>query len=135
MLQSVCLSVCLSHAPKAKLVQFRAMVTIEHYETPCCKSNPLVSLSPKTGGSISFRRRWGDIALFSPPGYGPQAILLLFLIYLFLMIPARLVISKSTGPIFTKFSGLKVICLQMTNLKLVFRLYMGSCHGNRILLF
>ena len=72
------LSVCLSHAPKSKLVQFRAIVTIEHYKTPCCKSNPLVSLSPKTGGSISFRRRWGDIALFSPPGCGPTSVSNLF---------------------------------------------------------
>ena len=56
----------------------------------------------------------------------------MFLIYLFLTIPVRPILSKSTGPIFVKFPRLALI--EMIDLKLVFRSLERSCHGNQFML-
>jgi len=53
-------------------------------------------------------------------------VLLLFLIYLFLTIPLRPIISKSTRLIFAEFPGLVELSLQMVNLKLVFLIHRGT---------
>jgi len=52
--------------------------------------------------------------------------------FLFLTIAVRLIISKSSGPVFAKFSGLVELWPQM--MKLVFLSLKRRCHGNRILL-
>jgi len=55
-------------------------------------------------------------------------------IYLVLTIPVRPIISKSTGPIFAKRSGLVEQWLWMINLKLIFRSLKEHCSGNQNLL-
>jgi len=57
-----------------------------------------------------------------------QYVLLLFLIYSFLTIASDQ-LSQSTGPIFTKFSGLIQLWLQINDLKLIFRSLKGRCHA------
>jgi len=60
--------------------------------------------------------------------HGELYVLLLFLIHLFILfltIPVRPIISKSTGPIFTKFSRLIELWLRVINLKFVFRSLKG----------
>jgi len=61
-------------------------------------------------------------------------VLLLFLINLFLPIPARQIISQSNGPIFAKFSGLVKLWLYDQPETSFFRSLKGRCHGNQLLL-
>ena len=63
-------------------------------------------------------------------------ILLLFLIYFFFIFEVfiRPIISRSTRLIFTKFSGLVELGLQMIKPKLVFQFVKGRCRSDQFLL-
>jgi len=54
--------------------------------------------------------------------------------YLFLTISPKPLMSKSTGPIFAKYSGSVELRLRMISLKLVSRSPKGRCHSSRVLL-
>jgi len=61
--------------------------------------------------------------------------LFIYLLFFDDLIPVRPIISKSTGPIFARFSGLVELGLYMINPKLVFRSLEGCCHGDHFCRF
>jgi len=88
-------------------------------------------------GKISIETTHRASCIYRPAAesrYGGLCVVFLFLVYLFIF-PVRPIISKSTGPVFAKFSELVELRLYMTNMKLVFRSLKGRCCGNQFFLF